>query len=139
MFLVTKDLLRRNAALEQQVTDLRVDLARAHAHLDWLSQHVSALTTERAILFDRVLNIQIPALTVARETVAPSPPSDAVAPPLTPELLRALPPVYTRPVGVPKHDAEPEANPAIFEDIGDERASQLGATWDPDGKLVFTK
>lgn len=125
---------------EQRVADLAEENGRLRASCDWLAQQVTMLTQERAALMDRVLEIQLPVVSIARETSAPAAPE---TPPerLTPESLKALgitpryaPAPPKAPGEVFKAGKEPvstalaelQSAMAIFEDVGDERARAMG-------------
>jgi len=125
--------------------------ARLASSCDWLAQEVSAMRHERAILLDRILEVQVPVMTIARDSEerATSRPPDT----LTPELLSQMSARYaaapdaargtvfrpTQETPIPAAEAEAAAAMAIFEDAGDARADKMGAAWDQDGELVFLR
>jgi hypothetical protein len=53
--------------------ELERSLATERARFEWLSVHVNELKTERAILLDRVLEVQVPVMQIARDPVDSSP------------------------------------------------------------------
>ena len=119
--------------------------ARLAASCDWLAEHVTQLERERAILLERVLEVQIPVMSIAREARPTARPPDTLTPKDLANLeMRFAPPpsaapgtVYRPPPSVA--DAEAVAAMAIFEDAGNEIADRLGAGWGPDGELTFSK
>lgn len=133
-----------------ELATLKAENARLKSMADWLAAHVTQLERERSILLDRVLQVQIPVMEIAREDRQIPPP---MAPELTPEALRnmaarfAPPPtgergtVFRPTTEEPLDAAQAEVQNAmtIFEDMGDERAAKAGAGWTPDGQLAFTK
>lgn len=121
--------------------------ARLASSCDWLSQLVTTLQQERAVLLERVLEVQIPVMSIAREERETRRAPDV----LTPEMLSKLTASYIPPMDAPPGrvyrptdpeqpaEAEAAAAMAIFEDAGDERASKMGAEWGVDGELVHTR
>lgn len=131
----------RIAALERQ-------LAIEQERFNWMTVHVNELKAERAILFERVLGMQIPAMEIARAPADVGP--VAATPRLTPEMLRdqirlAPPPegepgrVLRRPGGEVKDAsalvAEALAAGDLFNDVGDAKAREMGLGWDDEGNL----
>lgn len=113
---------------------LRAELAASQAQLGqlqssftWLTEHVNRLERERAELLARVLGVSFPAMTL--ESTAPTP-------------------TQSRIVGRPLEADEDnyagsipalQAVGALFEDVGDEHAAQLGARHDSMGNVTWTK
>lgn len=132
------------------VAQLQGENARLKASCDWLAEHCNQLQRERAVLLDRVLQVQIPIMEIAREE-RPMPPR--LDPELTPEVLKSMAARFAPPpdaergtVFKPASDgdrvdvAEKEAQAAmsIFEDMGDERAAKAGVSWDEKGELTYS-
>lgn len=129
---------RQVADLLQIATDyvkLRSELAASQAQLGqlqssfgWLTEHVNRLERERAELMARVLAVNFPAMTLDRTGATEAP---------TPTQSRIL--------GRPAEDDYAGTIPALqavgalFEDVGDEAASALGARHDSMGNVTWTK
>ena len=116
---------------------------RLGSSCDWLAEYVNTLQQERSILLERVLEVQIPVMSIARDT-REVPARDS---PLTPEGLRQMaakyaPPMAKGEVYQPKKSAaegEAEAAMALFEDVGDETADKLGIAWTDNGEIAQTR
>ena len=132
-----EELIRTQASYASQIAMLEAEAARLRASCDWLAQHVSELKVERAQLFERVLNVSLPVISIAREDADERP---SRPPELTPEVLRSMAARYApMPTGergtvfnpaverpIPAAEAEAMAAMAIFEDVGDAKARELG-------------
>ncbi len=124
------------AAAEVANAQLAAENARLTGQLEWFAQHVNELKVERAALFERVLEIQLPVMQIARVSaeVGPAAATPADQPPrISPEQMRAQ---FTRVIAPPPPSGIPNAigeavrgayePDALFEDVGDERAARLG-------------
>jgi hypothetical protein len=123
-------------AAQQRLADAMEEIGRLKASCDWLASQVNTLTVERTALMERVLEIQLPVVSIARE-VSESPAPEAR---LGPEALRTLEPRYAPPPKAPGEVFQPVKNKepvstalaelqsamAIFEDVGDDRARAMG-------------
>jgi hypothetical protein len=122
----------------------KAECARLSASCDYLAAQVTKLEGERAILLERLLGIQLPVFHVERQETAPSP-----ADVLTPEALARLAPrfapapegavgqIYRPPMAKDVQEADVDAAMALFEDLGDERATKLGISHTEDGQVVY--
>lgn len=109
-----------------KVTQLEARLAAHLAHMDWLMAHVNRLEQERAVLFQRTLNLQMP----------------------VPEILRMQSQAPTPSQGLGRNvaveDDYGQTIPGVqamgaFDDIGDEAARVLGITHDRQGQVAYTR
>ena len=115
------DLEKRCAAAESAKVLLQEQLRVAQNNFEWARLRLNQIESERALLFDRVLNVQFPALELARGLGrADVPPAETVDPyaPL-PGILDGL-----------------GMSASIFEDLGDEQARAQGLAHDDDGAVV---
>ncbi len=136
-----------------RVAHLEAENARLKASCDWLAQHVSELKVERSMLFERVLQVQLPVFEVARQEAREIPARD-LPPEMTPEALKSMAARFVAPMSTGEKGqvyrptaeepldvalAESQAAMSIFEDMGDERAAKAGAGWSETGELAFSK
>lgn len=138
---------RELSAANAKIVILERELAIQRANFDWLAAHVNELKAERAILLDRVLEVQVPVMSIAREPVQVEVPR--AEPRLTPEALADKVAFMPPPQGErgtifrPRTADEPtsaqmaEAIAAgdLFNDVGDDRAREMGLGWDEEGRL----
>lgn len=148
-----EELVRQNAATAAQLAASMAEHARTKASADWLAQHVNRLEQERAALFGRILEVQLPVVRFEREetpATQPSAPSQDVP---SVEALRKLAATLSdRTIAPPDKapgtifraddprniaEAEQAVAAAIFEDPGDEIARERGAAWDAEGRLAY--
>ena len=112
------DLLAQMAASRERITQLERTNAGLQTHVDWLTQHVNRLETERGILTSERLRVLYPVPTITRADAEPAPapvthglPADSI--PLEQILGTSM------------------------EDVGDDVAGRLGVGHDALGNLVF--
>lgn len=150
---IFEQLLRENSALAAQLAAEKGEHGRTKASVDWLAQHANRLEGERATLFGRILEVQLPVVRFEREETSVTQPSPASSEVPNVEMLRKLAAqVADRTIETPdkapgtifradepRNIAEQEAAvaSAIFEDPGDVIAMARGAGWDPEGRLAF--
>lgn len=116
---------------------------------EWLAAQVTQLEKERAVLLERVLNVELPTREVGVEardipirgaitpdmlkglySTLPKPPAPDVAPG---QVFKPATEMPTAAIG----DAQAAA--ALFEDVGDEIAEKLGLDWDAEGQLISSR
>lgn len=143
MFAWFRQLIHDNGVLHGRLERGGAENERLKAQCDFLAARVTILETERAMLLERLLGIQMPVPTYAREETPPKTPDR-----LTPDALAALPPrgapmpegargrVFTAPAEPTAEDRLADAQ-ALFEDVGDERARELGIQHTPDGTVRY--
>lgn len=122
------------AGIGKDYITLRSELAASQAQLGqlqssftWLTEHVNRLERERAELLARVLGVSFPAMTL--ESTAPTPTQSRIVG----RPLEADDDSYAG--SIPAL----QAVGALFEDVGDENAAQLGARHDSMGNVTWTK
>jgi len=103
--------LVKNAELTGHASELRASLSSAQTTIDWLKNRVNQLEKERAILFREVTHLNIP----------------------VPEIATAPGRAMSAHVPAPEHLAMPD-----FEDVGDDRAAQLGLAHNDAGELTYS-
>lgn len=117
-------------ALSEQLGKLKAErdqLVALKASFEWLTNHVNRLETERNLLTQRVLGMNLPPMQLER--VPDDPPT----------------PTQSRIVGRPREDDYASSIPAaqamqtIFEDIGDDAAKEQGIEHDEAGNVVYTR
>lgn len=116
-----REVVHEQHAMELSLTS---QLSQLQSSFEWLTQHVNRLERERAELFARVLNLQLPAMTLEREK----------APSISPSQV----------VGVPGDSYENtipalQAAGGLFEDVGDDAAARLGVGHDDMGNVKWTR
>lgn len=139
---VELQLIEKLARANATILELSKQIATEKSRFEWLSAHVNQLQTERAILLDRVLGVQVPVMTLER---APEPP--AAAPTrdvIDPQKLRSMTAFAPAPGGSPGQVFRPAADDVkrriddqtLFEDVGDDEARRIGVGWDGEGVAV---
>lgn len=121
------------------------ELTRLQATLEWLTTHVNELKTERAMLFQRALQVSLPVpeIQYTPQTEAREMPG-GVPMDLTPDVLRQVAARVGAPVQVPAN-GKPANTPigiadltnVSFEDVGDVEAAREGIRHDRDGELAY--
>lgn len=123
--LTLAELRAQSAKERERELKLTEQLAQLRSSFEWLTTHVNRLERERAELFARVLNLQLPAMSLERE------PQPSISP--------------NQVVGRPAEDSYENSIPALqaagglFEDVGDEAASRLGVGHDDMGNVKWTR
>lgn len=125
-------------------------VAQMQATLDWITQHLNELKTERAMLFQRALQVSFPVPEIQYTPTAPDaedrPMPAGVPVDLAPEALRQLASRIGPQVRVPVNGKA--ANTPIgmadldninFDDVGDEAAGKLGIAHDRDGEVAYAQ
>lgn len=126
-------------AIEQGISAaLRTEIATLRTHFDWMAAHINELKIERAAFYQR-LGVFVPVPEVSREHGA-LPSTDGYVPPTGPptgDVLAAARELRER-VATGKSEQH-GVSLAIFEDVGDEVAEQIGLKRTPTGELAETR
>lgn len=114
------------ADLHAKLLSTTEQLAALRSTFAWLTEHVNRLERERAILFQRVLLLNVPAMELSRAQSEPPTPGE------------------NRIVGKPIEDQYDHTVPgaqalSIFEDVGDQTAALMGIQHDDMGNVRWTK
>lgn len=106
------------------VLRLTEQLAQLRSSFEWLTNHVNRLERERAELFARVLNLQLPAMSLERQKEESVSPSQIAGTP-----------------GDSYEDSIPalQAVGGLFEDVGDDAAAKMGIKHDDMGNVKWTR
>jgi hypothetical protein len=121
-------------------------VAQMQATLDWMAQHLNEMKTERAMLFQRALQVSFP---VPEVHYTPPPAEDRPIPAgvpddLSPDVLRKVAarvgaqvriPVNGKPANTPL--GLPDLENITFEDVGDAEAGKQGIAHDRDGEVTY--
>lgn len=116
----------REVVHEQHASELRLmqQLSQLQSSFEWLTTHVNRLERERAELFARVLNLQLPAMTLERQKEESTSPSQIAGTP-----------------GDSYENTIPalQAVGGLFEDVGDDAAARMGIQHDGMGNVKWTR
>lgn len=132
-------------ARDLELATLKAENARLQANFDWLASHVNAITMERGVLFDKVLNVTFPAVPIiARElpgadpAYTPTPVAgDVVKTHPDPALGDILAKAREIQDAVRRGPIDQDGPLGLsFEDMGDEAAARAGITHAPDGTIA---
>jgi hypothetical protein len=141
---------RRDVAAMLMVRDhelaiVRAENARLQAHFDWLASHVNAITMERGVLFDKVLNVTFPAVPIiARELPGADPAYRPTAP--AGDVVKTHPDPALGDILAKARDIQDAVRRGpidqdgplglSFDDMGDEAAARAGISHAADGTIV---
>jgi hypothetical protein len=132
---------------------LEKGLAVAHAQIEWLTQYIDIITSERSQLFERLMGTALSPVQLqftkqdtpsAIAEPAERPLSEMTAAELRTRFMRQGPPA-PQPMNVPlSQRREPPATvnellQTDFEDVGDDAARRMGILHDRDGEIAYTK
>lgn len=135
-------------ARDHELGVLKAENARLQANFDWLASHVNAITMERGVLFDKVLNVTFPAVPIiARELPGADPaytPTPVAGDPVKTHPDPALGDILAKAREIQDAArrgpvAQDEPLGISFEDMGDEAAARAGIQHAPDGTLAFER
>jgi len=111
---------------QTELASKTAELAALRASFEWLTEHVNRLERERSELLARLMGVSLPAMSLGVREDVPTPTQTQV-------FGRAAEDEYGG--SIPAL----QAVGALFEDVGDEHASQLGARHDAMGNVTWTK
>lgn len=135
-----RKLVENNGRQAGRLEEMIGENSRLRAQCDFLAQRLTVVETERATLLERLLNIPIPIPVIEREPEAPparlGPADLAGLPPRTIPMPDGERGTVYKPRERSVSDLVAESQ-ALFEDVGDDRARELGINHAPDGTVRY--
>lgn len=135
------------ASAQAEAEMAKLELATKQQTIDWLATLVNDLRLERTILFNRVLDIQLPVAEFVRAgngAPAPVPQTPDVPPDMPAQAAAALARFASNRKFTPLGDeptnpvnGQAELGAAMFEDMGDAEARRQGVTHDETGAVRY--